>query len=137
MRVVLDSNVLVYAFSRKSPLNFIFEGLIRGDYTLCVTTDILDEYAEIIERKKGAEFSTEAIEFILGLPNILKIEKFFFWQLLTDDPDDNKFVDCAIAANAHVLVTHDKHFNVLKEVDFPEVRVVDADTFREMLSERT
>jgi len=35
------------------------------------------------------------------------------------DEDDNKFVDCAIAANAGYLITHDKDFNILKQTDFP------------------
>jgi len=48
------------------------------------------------------------------------------------DPDDNKFVDCAISSNAKFIVTNDKHFNVLKNVDFPKIEVVDIDKFKEI-----
>ena len=49
------------------------------------------------------------------------------------DPDDDKFVDCAIASNADFIVTHDKHFNVLKDIDFPKVQTVNLTQFQQML----
>ena len=48
------------------------------------------------------------------------------------DKDDNKFVDCAIAANA-ILVTEDAHFNVLREVRFPQVELLNLQDFQERL----
>jgi predicted nucleic acid-binding protein len=50
------------------------------------------------------------------------------------DPDDNKFSDCAIAAGANYLVTEDKHFDVLKEIGFPQINVVSLDEFRHILT---
>ncbi len=38
--------------------------------------------------------------------------------------DDNKFVDCAVAANASFIVSHDKDFNILKEIDFPKAIII-------------
>lgn len=49
------------------------------------------------------------------------------------DDDDNKFADCAIAANADYLVTNDKHFNVLKSVAFPKIQIIKIDGFMEIL----
>lgn len=49
--------------------------------------------------------------------------------LITKDPDDNKFVDCAIFANADFIVSDDKHFNELGSVEFPKVLVVRLDDF--------
>lgn len=57
----------------------------------------------------------------------------FHFQLITRDEDDNKFVDCAIAANASYIVTEDKHFNVLSTIDFPKVDVINLDTFLALL----
>jgi predicted nucleic acid-binding protein len=62
-----------------------------------------------------------------------KTEIFFRWHLIKADPDDNKFVDCAISARVTFLVSNDKHFNELKEVEFPPVEVIDADGFMEEL----
>ena len=47
----------------------------------------------------------------------------------------NKFVDCAIAGNADYIVTHDKHFNVLKGMGFPEVKILRTDEFFALFSE--
>lgn len=41
--------------------------------------------------------------------------------------DDNKFVDCAIAANAQFIVTEDHHYDVLKTIDFPKVNIIKLD----------
>ena len=51
-------------------------------------------------------------------------------DLITQDPDDNKFVDCAIVANADYLVSEDNHFNVLKDIPFPKVNVITLEQFQ-------
>lgn len=49
--------------------------------------------------------------------------------MIEADYDDNKFVDCAIAANVQFVVTEDKHFNELKRIEFPKVNVIGEDDF--------
>ena len=61
--------------------------------------------------------------------NVKQITPFYKWNLIDTDPDDNKFVDCAIAANAKFIVTEDHHFDVLMEIDFPSVDVINIDNF--------
>ena len=55
---------------------------------------------------------------------------------MSADPDDNKFVDCALNAGADYLITNDHHFNILKSIDFPPVRVAGIDHFTEILHKR-
>ena len=50
-------------------------------------------------------------------------------HLIQADEDDNKFVDCAIVANARYIVTEDHHFDVLKSIPFPSVDVIGIDEF--------
>ena len=57
----------------------------------------------------------------------------FQWNLISADPDDNKFVDCALNAGADYIVTNDRHFNVLKTLDFPPIKVIDIETFKRLL----
>jgi len=47
---------------------------------------------------------------------------------------DNKFIDCAFASNCDLLVTNDKHFNVVKKLDFPQINIVKLQEFKEILS---
>ena len=61
-------------------------------------------------------------------------EIFYRWQLIVNDEDDNKFIDCTIAANADFLVTNDKHFNSLKSLSFPPIKILSIDEFVEVLS---
>lgn len=52
-------------------------------------------------------------------------------ELIQADPDDNKFVDCAFAANADYLVSEDSHFDVLRNISFPKLNLVTLDEFME------
>lgn len=64
----------------------------------------------------------------------MHFDSHFSFGLITVDADDNKFVDCAIVANAHFIVTEDKHFNVLKNIEFPHVDVIGIDDFKDILA---
>lgn len=56
-------------------------------------------------------------------PNVERINPTFRFNLIVADPDDNKFVDCAIIAGATYIVSNDRHFNELKKYNFPKVEV--------------
>ncbi len=124
-KIVLDTNVLLVSISSKSKLHWIFKSLLEGKFTLCVTTDILAEYAEIIELHMGILASENALGVLENLPNVEFITNYYKFNLLKDE-DDNKFVDCCISANADFIVTHDSDFNLLKNIDFPKVIVLDT-----------
>jgi uncharacterized protein len=72
---------------------------------------------------------------IINLPNAIPTEPYFRFNLIQNDPDDNKFVDCAITANVQFVVSNDKHFNILKTIDFPKVDVIKIDDFLAILKE--
>jgi len=124
VKLVIDTNIFWVSIIRRSSTNWIFQSLIDGKFTLCLTTDILYEYEEIITQRLGKQVAINILEVIDNLPNVEFITNFYFWNLIQADGDDNKFVDCAIACNASFLATNDKHFNILKEVDFPKVNVI-------------
>ena len=48
----------------------------------------------------------------------------YHFNLITADPDDNKFVDCSIQANARYIVTNDHHYDILRQIDFPKVGII-------------
>lgn len=127
-KVVLDTNVLLVCISDKSKHHWIFEKLLNKEYRLCVSTEILAEYAEILDFHMGVEVSESLLGTIENLDNVEMITSFYKFNLLKDE-DDNKFVDCAIASNASFIVSHDKDFKVLSNIDFPKVRVIDTTEF--------
>lgn len=94
---------------------------------------ILNEYEEIFGQRANPEVAALALDVLDILPNIARIHKYFFWKLITADPDDDKFVDCAVAATANFIVTDDRHFRVLRDVPFPKVNVISSQEFLELL----
>jgi len=131
-RVVLDTNVLLVSISERSRLYWIFSELLAGEFMLCVTTEILAEYAEIIERHMGVEASESVLGALENLPNVEFVTTYFRFNLMKDE-DDNKFVDCAVASNANFIVSHDRDFKILENIDFPKVKVIDTETFKKVL----
>lgn len=133
IRVVLDTNVLLVSISSKAPLRWVVDRLMNEDYILCVTTDILLEYEEIISRHMGEAVAQIVLESLENAPNVELITRYFKWNLIEADPDDNKFVDCAIAGNATFIVSEDRHFRILRTIDYPKVEVIGVEEFREVL----
>ena len=134
-RIVLDTNCLLQAISRRSRFYPIWRDFIQGRYELCVTTEILDEYEEIISRYTSPVVGRMVVEAILRANNVVRVDAQFRFGLIESDPDDNKFVDCAIVANAEYIVTDDAHFDVLKDIPFPRVLVMTAESFLAELEE--
>ena len=119
--IVLDTNCLLASLSRNKEEYVIWKSLQNGKYNLCVTNEILSEYTEVLQRNISPTIAENVMFLLLNLDNVVFIDTYFQFNLITSDPDDNKFVDCAIAANAKFIVTNDKHFNELDIVDFPKV----------------
>ncbi len=133
MKAVIDTNLILTCFSIKSKTHWLWEEFQSKGFDLCVSTEILNEYAEIFEEKYSYEASELAIELILESSNCLLIREYFHWNLITMDPDDNKFVDCGLMANADYIVTNDHHFDVLKKLPFPPIKVVSLSEFKVIL----
>lgn len=135
LRVVLDTNVLLVSIARKSKYRPIFDALQEGKFQAIISNEILSEYVEIIERKTNAIVAHNIAESIINLPNVEKIEVSYKWNLISVDPDDNKFVDCAIAGRVKYVVTNDKHFNILKEISFPKIDIISIEEFLKEIEE--
>ncbi len=136
MKVVLDSNVVFVSISERSPYYPIYKALKNREYQIVVTTDILLEYQEVVGEAMGQDVADDLLAFLNHASNVSQIEKYYYWNLITADPDDDKFVDAAVAGNVDYIVTDDKHFRVLRNIAFPKVNTITADKFLEMLTNR-
>ena len=104
-----------------------------GQYVLCLTNDILEEYEEIIGHKTSAEVARNVVSLLLKSKNVEFVDAFFKWRLIEADHDDDKFVDCAFAANATYIVSDDKHFDILEKIPFPKISVLKLQEFLRIL----
>ena len=67
--IVLDTNCLLQIISRHSKNYFLWEGFLSGDYCLCYTTEILEEYEEILCQKTNRLIASMVLEIITQATN--------------------------------------------------------------------
>ena len=134
MKVVLDTNCLLVILPKNSQYRNLWDAFRQGRYTLCYSTEILQEYEELLIRFYSTDFASFTVEMLLKSPNIIQTIPYYKWNLIFADPDDNKFVDCALNAGADYIVTNDKHFNILRKIDFPKIKIVNIDAFMKIIS---
>lgn len=128
-RIVLDTNCLIQIVPRRSRYHAVWQSFVTGMNTLCVSNEIIEEYMEILQRLTDEMTADYIIKTILNSPFVEFVTPYFHFGLITVDVDDNKFVDCAIAANARYLVTNDRHYSVLRTIDFPKVDIISLQDF--------
>lgn len=131
--VVVDTNCLLRMIPLRSKYRPAWESFLDGKYIICVSNEIVSEYMEILTAKVSSTFAENIVGAILRSPFVRRFDPQFHFNLIEADPDDNKFVDCAIIANADFIVSEDSHFRVLKTIPFPKVNVLTLDEFNEEL----
>ena len=127
--VVIDTNCLLQIIARKSPYRPIWDAFLAGRFDLCVSNEILEEYQEILGQQITPTIAENVVLLILNQKNVQLVDPHFRMGIITTDPDDNKFVDCAFAAGADYLVSEDSHFKVLHQTPFPQLNLVTLDEF--------
>ena len=133
-RIVLDTNCLILSLPKESPYHRVWESFTKGEHLLCISNSILEEYAEITGRFWGKDIAQDVVNIILNSSFTVFVDPTFNYNLIPQDPDDNKFVNCALIANARYIVTEDKHFGILKFIDFPKIDVIGIDDFLKTLT---
>jgi uncharacterized protein len=129
MRIVLDTNCLIQIVGRNTPYHKIFQEILTGRLILLLSKEVVLEYEEIFASKISSDFSGFIIKALLENPFINKVEIFYQWNLISQDPDDNKFIDLGLNGNADYLITNDKHFNIVKSISFPTLKIITLKDF--------
>lgn len=131
-RYVIDTNCLVMMISFRRKYHKLWQDFLSRRYCMVISNEILEEYAEVIARNIRADVAEYVVNTLLTSDNVIMIDPSYHFHLIKDDEDDNKFVDCAACGNARLIVTNDKHFNVLDKEAFPKVFHMDIDDFLEL-----
>ncbi|MEO7319502.1 MAG: putative toxin-antitoxin system toxin component, PIN family [Chthoniobacteraceae bacterium] len=117
MTVVIDTNVVLGMFNPGHRTRPIFSAWLDGHLQWAVSTEILLEYEEIVGEHSGSVRVRKTFELMEIVSqqygNVLHISPSFRFRLIAADADDDKFADCAIAADADCIISGDHHFDVL------------------------
>ena len=134
--VVIDTNCLLRMIPIRSKYRQAWEAFLNGEYVLCVSNEIISEYEEIFSEKVSSQFANNIITAILRNPCTRRYDPQYHFGLISQDADDNKFVDCAIIANADYIVSEDSHFKELNTIPFPQVRLLSLPQFMQDMGYR-
>ncbi|MBR2237218.1 MAG: putative toxin-antitoxin system toxin component, PIN family [Prevotella sp.] len=128
-RVVIDTNCLLAILPSRSPYHSVWTEFLEGRLEICVSNEVLMEYEEILSEKTSPYFADCIIQALLNRKNLVRVSPVWRFNMISQDPDDNKFVDCAVCGQAEYLVSNDKHFRALRDVSFPPVTLVTIQEF--------
>ena len=110
MRVILDTNVFISSVFFGGQPGKILAAWRDGKIMLVLSTEILEEYVEVLQRLEKLYPPVEAgpvIELILAGSEIITAPP--LEKPISSDPDDDKFIACALASKARVIISGDKH----------------------------
>ena len=134
MRVVIDTNVFVSSFlNPKGHPRAVIDLWKTGQICLCVTEEILEEYLEVFTRLglRGKPELKNLLRIFKRKENLVFSKAAARFRRVKDDPDDDKFIDCAISARARYIISGDSH--LLKVKQFKTVKIVSSAQFVERM----
>lgn len=138
MLVVVDTNVMLSAFARQSPIARLFRALANGEIRLAVTAAIILEYEKIAGERGGPAFAARIMHWLslvsAAYESVAVVQPSYQFRVISSDPDDNKFVDCAIVANADFVITNDSDYAVLANAGYKPQPIKPEDFIARYLS---
>ncbi len=128
MKVVIDTNVFVSSFFGGNPRRII-DLWKKGKIILCLSKDILDEYVDVLHRigLKEEEEMEELLSLFAKGFNILFSSKTPKIRAVKNDPADDKFIECAVALNAKVIISGDKALRAIQK--YMDIQIVTPKEF--------
>ena len=130
MNVVIDTNVFISSMITPGGMpGKVIDLWKTGGITLCLSQPILEEYLEVIARFGITKDPAVArlLRLFEGRQNQLYVPWTPTIKVIEDDPKDNMFIECAVAAGARYIISGDRHLVGLKE--FQEIRILSPADF--------
>jgi len=116
LRVVIDTNIFISSFFGGVPREII-DLWKNGEIILCLSQGIVEEYLEVLNRlglKDKQELSKLTKLFAEGYNSIFAAVTPHL-EIVKDDPDDNKFIECAVELESKIIISGDKHLKEIKK----------------------
>lgn len=133
LRVVLDTNILISGiFWRGNPYRILSKCL--GEGLQLVTPLEKEELQQVLRTEKKFGLSEEDISSYIGLmfSNSITVDPAQVIDVVTDDPEDNAILECAVEGKADYIISGDRHLLSLKE--YEGIRILTAREFIEFIN---
>jgi len=124
MKIVIDANLFISAFFWQGNPKKVIDRVVNKLDDLFISVDILNEIADVINRPKFKADKKETENYISEIKKMANIVNISEQINLSRDKKDNKYIDCAIAADADFIVSGDIHLLELKE--YGKIKIVKA-----------
>jgi len=88
IRVLLDTNIILVITPYFSAYRWVYDALCEGQFELVVSTEMLNEYAELPERHYSADFAERTLLALDNIESVVRVEPPYRFRMIQDDPDD-------------------------------------------------
>lgn len=123
MKVAVDTNFLISSTQWDySSAHKLLIKLIQANAEIFVTKEIIEEFSEVLERdfKYNSNEIQEIINTVMQFATI--IDPKHKVQVVKEDPDDDKVIECAVESHSELIITYDKHLLNLKQ--YNEIKIL-------------
>ena len=135
LKVVIDTNIFISSFFGGAPKEII-DLWKTGKIILCLSQSIIEEYIEVLNRlglKDRQELFKLTKLFAEGYNSIFAAHTPLI-NLVRDDPDDNKFIECAVELDSKIIISGDKHLKKIKK--YIDIEIMSPREFINRLNEQ-
>lgn len=132
MRITVDTNVLVSALGWNGPEAAVVEMVLESKLELCLSAQILSEFYRVTRYPKFG-FTDEEIDGFIGrlLPVVVFVNPGQKINIIEEDPEDNRIIECTVAGESTHIITSDKHLLQLGE--YGGIKILKASEFLQQL----
>ena len=138
MRITVDTNILVSAAFWHGVSSEIIKRVEYGELELVLSGGIIEEFAGVLNYKEIRDkIKNKNLEMKLSVDKIMQISTIIEprqkFDVVKEDPDDNKILECAKAGNVDLIISNDKH--LLKLKNFEGIRIIAPSEFKKLLGQ--
>ncbi|MCL5674820.1 MAG: putative toxin-antitoxin system toxin component, PIN family [Candidatus Omnitrophica bacterium] len=134
--MVIDTNIFVSSFFGGNPEKIISLWK-NGKIILCLSKEIIEEYAEVLSRfgLKHQRELKELLNLFSKRFNMFFISSTPTIKIIKSDPSDNKFIKCAVSCNVNFIITGDMHLKILKQ--YKNIKIINPENFMAVFNRQT
>ena len=127
MKIVIDTNVIISAIFFGGNPQKIIEAVVDGGFHAFATPAIIEEYCEIVDemvKRRQGRLNRHILSPLIAKLSVIEAVSVV---KISRDPDDDKFIECAIDAGAIYIISGDK--DLLDVGEYQNVQIITAQEF--------